>query len=38
LSYHYAIGIIKGRLPDFIHNQMILNNDEYTKKYVKFIQ
>jgi len=25
-------------LPDFMHNQMILGNNEYTKKYVEFIQ
>jgi len=38
LSYHYAIGIIKGRLPDFMHNASLLSNDESAKKYVKFIQ
>jgi len=37
-SYWYAIEVIKGRLPDFMHNRMILSNDEYTKKYVRFIQ
>jgi len=24
-------------LPDFMHNQMILSNDQFAKKYVKFI-
>jgi len=25
-------------LPDFIHNALLLSNDEYTKNYVKLIQ
>jgi len=25
-------------LPDFMHNQMILDNNEYAKYYVKFIK
>jgi len=25
-------------LPDFIHNALLLSNDEYTKQYVKFIK
>jgi len=25
-------------LPDFMHNQMILSNDEYTKEYIKLIK
>jgi len=37
-SYYYATDIIKGRLPDFMHNQMILENNEYTKEYVEFIK
>jgi len=36
-SYYYALHVIKGKLPDFMHNQMILSNDEYAKKYIKFI-
>jgi len=36
-SYWYAIEVIKGRLPDFMHNQMIFNNNKYTKHYIKFI-
>jgi len=36
-SYWYAIEVIEGRLPDFMHNQMILGNNEYTKKYIEFI-
>jgi len=34
-SYFYAIDVIKGKLPDFMHNQMILENDEYAKQYIK---
>jgi len=37
-SYLYAKDIIKGRLPDFMHNQMILENNEYTKYYIEFIK
>jgi len=37
-SYLYAKNVIKGRLPDFMHNQMILSNDQFAKKYVKFIK
>jgi len=25
-------------LPDFMHNQMILENNEYTKKYMEYIK
>jgi len=25
-------------LPDFMHNALLLSNDEYTKKYVRLIQ
>jgi len=37
-SYLYAKYAIKGRLPDFMHNQMILENNEYTRKYIKYIK
>jgi len=37
-SYLYARYVIKGKLPDFMHNQMILNNNEYAKQYIKFIK
>jgi len=37
-SCWYAKYVIEGKLPDFMHNQMILNNDESTKEYVKFIK
>jgi len=37
-SYWYAINVIKSRLPDFMHNQMILGNNEYTKLYIKYIK
>jgi len=36
LSYLYAL-YVKGRLPDFMHNEMILNNDESAKKYIEYI-
>jgi len=36
-SYLYAKYVIKGKLPDFMHNQMILENDKYTKQYIEFI-
>jgi len=38
LSYLYARYAIKGRLPDFMHNALLLSNNEYTKKYVEFIK
>jgi len=37
-SYCYAKNVIKGRLPDFMHNALLLSNDEYVKKYIKFIK
>jgi len=37
-SYYYAKYVIEGKLPDFMHNQMILNNNEYTKYYIEFIK
>jgi len=37
-SYWYALDIIEGKLPDFMHNQMILSNDESAKHYVNFIK
>jgi len=37
-SYLYAKYAIEGKLPDFMHNQMILENNKYTKLYIKFIQ
>jgi len=37
-SYLYAKYAIKGKLPDFMHNQMILENNEYTKQYIEFIK
>jgi len=30
--------VIKGKLPDFMHNQMILENDEYARKYIEYIK
>jgi len=36
-SCYYAKYVIEGRLPDFMHNQMILNNNEYTKEYIEYI-
>jgi len=37
-SYCYAKYVIGGKLPDFIHNEMILSNHEYAKQYIKFIK
>jgi len=37
-SYLYARYVIEGRLPDFMHNQMILENNKYTKNYIEFIK
>jgi len=37
-SFLYAKYVIEGKLPDFMHNQMMLENNEYTKKYIKFIK
>jgi len=36
-SYLYATDVIEGKLPDFMHNQMILENNEYAKQYIEFI-
>jgi len=37
-SFYYAKYAIKGKLPDFMHNQMILENDKYTKQYIEYIK
>jgi len=37
-SYWYAKYAIKGKLPDFMHNQMIIENNEYTKQYIEYIK
>jgi len=37
-SYYYAKYVIEGKLPDFMHNQMILENNEYTRKYIEYIK
>jgi len=37
-SFYYATDVIKGKLPDFMHNQMILENNEYAKQYIGYIK
>jgi len=37
-SYWYSTDVIKGRLPDFMHNRMIFSNDEYAKHYLEYIK
>jgi len=37
-SYRYARYVIKGRLPDFMHNAVLLSNDEFAKYYIEYIK
>jgi len=37
-SCYYALHAIKGKLPDFMHNRMILSNNEHTKEYIEYIK
>jgi len=36
-SYFYAKDAIKGKLPDFMHNALLLSNNKYAKYYVEFV-
>ena len=37
-AYLYALSIINGKLPENMHNMMLLHADHYAKLYFKFIK
>jgi hypothetical protein len=38
LTYCYAINVIKGKLPENMHNAMLIHADIWTKEYFNFIK
>jgi hypothetical protein len=37
-TYLYAKNVIKGKLPENMHNMMLLHADDYAKEYFNFIK
>ena len=36
-AFYYAKNIIKGKLPELMHNMMLLHADDFAKEYLEFI-